>query len=66
MEENILSKCQCGGNVKIFDALYECEDCKTQVWKYSFGREFKEKEAKKLFKGDSFMLKGFKSSTNSL
>ncbi|RLA83442.1 MAG: hypothetical protein DRG78_04380 [Epsilonproteobacteria bacterium] len=66
MEINILSKCKCGGDIKIFDALYECEKCKAQVWKHSFGREFKDKEAKKLLKGESFMLKGFKSSTNSL
>ena len=66
MDENILSKCQCGGDVKIFDALYECEKCKAQVWKYSFKREFKDKEAKKLFKGETIMLKGFKSNTNSL
>jgi len=66
MQINILSKCKCGGDVKIFDALYECEKCKAQVWKYSFGREFKDKEAKKLLKGESFLLKGFKSSTNSL
>ena len=66
MENNILAKCQCGGTIKIFDALYECENCKSQIWKYSFGREFKEKEVKKLFKGESFLLKGFKSSTNSL
>jgi len=66
LENNILAKCQCGGMIKIFDALYECEKCKSQIWKYSFGREFKEKEAKKLFKGESFLLKGFKSSTNSL
>ena len=40
--------------------------CKSQIWKYSFGREFKEKEVKKLFKGESFLLKGFKSNSNSL
>jgi len=66
MEDNILSKCQCGGTIKIFDALYECQNCKAQIWKYSFGREFKEKEVKKLFKGESFLLKGFKSNNNSL
>jgi len=66
MENNILSKCKCGGDIKIFDALYECERCKAQVWKHSFNREFKDKEAKKLLKGETFMLKGFKSSTNSL
>ena len=46
MEENILSKCQCGGDVKIYDALYQCENCKVQVWKYSYKREFKDKEGK--------------------
>jgi hypothetical protein len=66
METKILAKCKCGGDVIIFDALFECEICKAQVWKYSFGREFKEKEAKKLLRGESFLLKGFKSSSNSL
>jgi hypothetical protein len=66
MEKEILSRCRCGGDIVIFDALYECEKCKAQVWKYSFKREFKDKEAKKLFKGETIMLKGFKSSTNSL
>jgi len=66
MENNILSRCKCGGDIKIFDALYECNKCKSQVWKYSFKREFKDKEAKKLFKGETLMLKGFKSSANNL
>ncbi|MEA3513749.1 MAG: hypothetical protein U9R37_09130 [Campylobacterota bacterium] len=63
---DILSRCKCGGDVMIYDALYECNSCKSQVWKHSFRREFKEKEAKKLFKGETIMLKGFKSSTNNL
>jgi hypothetical protein len=66
MEKEILSRCKCGGDVKIFDALFECKSCKAQVWKYSFKREFKEKEAKKLFKGETIILKGFKSNTNNL
>jgi len=66
MQTKFLSKCKCGGDVQIFDALYECDKCKSQVWKYSFGREFKEKEAKKLLKGEILLLKGFKSSTNNL
>lgn len=66
MDSNILSRCKCGGEVKIYDALYECEKCKSQVWKYSFKREFKDKEAKKLFKGETLLLKGFKSNTNNL
>ncbi len=66
MEKEILSRCKCGGGVIIYDALYECNKCKAQVWKYSFKREFKDKEAKKLFKGETILLKGFKSNTNSL
>ena len=66
MDNNILAKCNCGGEIIIYDHLYECKSCKAQVWKYSYGREFKDKEVKKLFKGESFLLKGFKSSTNSL
>ncbi len=66
MEKDILSKCKCGGNIIIFDALYECDSCNSQVWKYSYKREFKDKEAKKLFKGETIMLKGFKSNSNSL
>lgn len=66
MEKEILSKCRCGGDVVIFDALYECDSCKAQVWKKSFQREFKQKEAKKLFRGEMLMLKGFKSRNNSL
>ena len=66
MKNKILSKCQCGGDIKIFDKLYECTKCKAKIWKYSFGREFKEIEVKKLLKGESFLIKGFKSSTNNL
>ena len=66
MNDTILSKCKCGGDIKIFDNLYECEKCKAKVWKHSFGREFKDNEAKKLLRGESFMVKGFKSSNNSL
>jgi len=66
MEKEILSRCKCGGEVVIYDALFECNKCKSQVWKYSFRREFKDKEAKKLFKGETIMLKGFKSNTNNL
>ncbi|PIF04730.1 MAG: hypothetical protein CSA86_00825 [Arcobacter sp.] len=66
MKENILSKCKCGGDVIIYDALFQCNTCKAQVWKYSYKREFKDKEAKKLFKGETLLLKGFKSSINTL
>jgi Zn finger protein HypA/HybF involved in hydrogenase expression len=66
MEDLILSKCRCGGNIKVFDTLYECNSCKAKVWRYSFGREFKDKEVKKLFKGECILLKGFKSSSNNL
>jgi hypothetical protein len=66
MEKEILSKCRCGGDIVIHDALYECNRCKAQVWKMSYKREFKPKEAKKLFRGETLMLKGFKSQNNSL
>jgi hypothetical protein len=66
MNNIILSKCKCGGDVKIYDNLFECEKCDAKVWKYSFGREFKENEAKKLLNGESFIAKGFKSSNNTL
>jgi len=66
MEKNILTKCKCGGDVIIHEALYECNKCNSQVWKYSYKREFKEKEAKKLFLGETIMLKGFKSNSNNL
>ena len=66
MERNILCKCKCGGDVVEFDALYECKKCNSQVWKYSYKREFKESEAKKLFRGETIMLKGFRSNDNNL
>ncbi len=66
MEHSILSKCQCGGDIQIFNNLYECKECKAKVWKYSFGREFKDKEAKKLLSGETCIFKGFKSSNNTL
>lgn len=46
--------------------LYECSSCKAKVWKISHGREFKDNEAKKLFKGETITAKGFRSSQNSL
>ena len=64
--QNILSKCQCGGGIKIYNKLYECDKCSAKIWKYSFNREFKDNEVKKLFKGETLTLKGFKSSNNTL
>ena len=66
MNNLILSKCKCGGVIKVFDKLYECDQCKAKIWKHSFGREFKNNEVKKLFKGDTLLLKGFKSPNNNL
>ncbi|MEA3383158.1 MAG: hypothetical protein U9Q20_00590 [Campylobacterota bacterium] len=66
MEREILSKCKCGGDIVIYDSLYECKECKSKIWKHSFGREFKDKEVKKLLKGETILAKGFKSSNNTL
>jgi len=66
MEKEILTKCQCGGDVIVHQHLFECEKCNSQIWKYSFKREFKEREAKKLFLGETLLLKGFKSNNNTL
>ncbi len=66
MENNILCKCKCGENVICYDTLYECKGCKAKVWKTSFGKEFKDHEAKKLFRGETFILKGLRSSNNTL
>ena len=49
MENTILSICKCGGSIKVFEMLYECDSCKSKVWKHSFGREFKDNEVKKEF-----------------
>jgi tRNA/tmRNA/rRNA uracil-C5-methylase (TrmA/RlmC/RlmD family) len=66
MESSIFCKCNCSGDVYEHQHLYECKKCNAQIWKYSYKREFKEREVKKLFKGETLMLKGFKSNTNSL
>ncbi len=66
MEKNILSKCKCGGDIVVYDMLYECLQCKAKVWKHSFGKEFKDNEVKKLFKGETIVAKGLKSSNNTL
>jgi hypothetical protein len=66
MEYKILCKCQCGGNIIILNKLYKCCSCETILWKYSFGREFKDNEVKKLIKGETVLLKGLKSSNNTL
>lgn len=66
MEKEVLSKCKCGGEVIIHQHLYECNRCKSQVWKFSFHREFKEREAKKLFRGNTIMIKGIRSNSNNL
>jgi hypothetical protein len=65
-EPKILSKCKCGGEVVIYDALYECKVCKAKVWKQSFGKEFKDHEVKKLLNGETITAKGLKSSNNTL
>lgn len=66
MSFEILSKCKCGGDVLSYSKLYECKSCKAKIWKYSFGKEFKDNEAKKLFKGETILAKGLKSSNNTL
>lgn len=66
MSFEILSKCQCGGDILIYPTLYECKSCKAKVWKISFGKEFKQNEVKKLFKGQTIVAKGLKSSNNTL
>ena len=66
MANEILSKCRCGGDIYIFNALYECNKCDTKVWKHSFGKEFKDNEVKKLLKGNIIIAKGLKSSNNTL
>ncbi len=66
MEKDILCRCKCGGEVITHSHLYECNKCNSQVWKVSFRREFKEHEVKKLFRGETIMLKGIKSNSNTL
>ena len=66
MQNNILSKCSCGGNIYINNTNYRCSSCGAIIWKYSFGREFKDNEAKKLFRGETVILKGLRSSLNTL
>ena len=66
MARDILSKCKCGGDIIIYDNLYECKECQLKIWKHCFGREFKDNEVKKLLKGDTFLVKGLKSSNNTL
>ena len=66
MEAEIFCKCNCGGNVIEHKHLYECKKCGSQIWKYSYKREFKPNEVKKLFKNETLMLKGFKSNNNTL
>jgi len=66
MEVEIFCKCNCGGDVIEYKHLYECKKCTSQIWKYSYKREFKPNEIKKLFNNETLMLKGFKSNTNSL
>jgi hypothetical protein len=66
MANEILSKCKCGGDIYIFNSLYECNKCDTKVWKQSFGKEFKDNEVKKLIKGNTIVAKGLRSSNNTL
>ncbi|MEA2050969.1 MAG: hypothetical protein U9O56_09600 [Campylobacterota bacterium] len=66
MSNTILSKCKCGGEILIYNNLYKCTKCDIKIWKHSFSREFKDNEIKKLLKGDTLLLKGFKSSNNNL
>ncbi len=63
MAKNI---CKCGGEIKEFDMLFECAECKAKVWKNSHGREFKEKEVCELLQGKTILLKGLKSQAGSL
>ncbi len=58
--------CKCGGEIKEYDMLFECIECKAKVWKKSFGREFKEREILNLLGGQIKLIKGFKSQGGSL
>ncbi len=60
------NRCSCDGEIKEFDMLFECVDCKSKVWKRSFGREFKAKEAMDLFSGKIIVACGFKAQNGSL
>jgi DNA-directed RNA polymerase subunit RPC12/RpoP len=66
MESTIFCKCTCNGDVIEYKHLYECKTCTAQIWKHSYNRDFKEQEVKKLFRGETLMLKGFKSNKNTL
>ncbi|MCK5111293.1 MAG: hypothetical protein KAQ94_07205 [Arcobacteraceae bacterium] len=59
------NKCQCGGEIKEYDMLFECIECKAKVWKRSFGREFKTKEAMDLLSGKVIVACGFKGQNGS-
>ncbi len=63
MAKNI---CKCGSEIKEYDMLFECIDCKAKVWKRSFGKEFKEKEALLLIQGNTIVVKELKSQNGSL
>lgn len=66
MKFEVLTKCGCGGEVISYPLLFECKSCDTKIWKNFFGKEIKENEAKKLFKGETIVIKGLKSSNNTL
>lgn len=53
--------CKCGSEIKEYDMLYECSECKSKIWKKSFGHEFKEKEAYELLLGKTILIKKLKS-----
>ncbi len=58
--------CKCGALIKEFDMLFECCECKAKVWKRTYGREFKEKEAVDLLSGKTIVVKALKSQGGTL
>jgi hypothetical protein len=52
--------CQCGGTAKESPKAWECESCKTIVWKTTSGKTLSPAQAKRLFAGERFEIDGFK------
>ena len=61
MEDNILSKCLCGGQVKKISKGYKCNSCKKVVWEKFMNKQLTDQQIKLLFTGNGLKLNNLKS-----
>jgi DNA topoisomerase-1 len=58
-----IGNCKCGGAVKEWDKSFQCQGCKSTVWKEFLGKKLTKTQAINLLNGKTIALSGLKSKT---